>query len=57
MFKYTRIMYIKKDIQSVKRKLDDLSFEYEDLKKEMHKRNLAKFYTNLNSFAIIRFTE
>jgi len=51
------ILYIKKDIQSVKRKLDDLSFEYVDLKKEMQKRNLGKFYTNLNSFALIRFTE
>jgi len=50
------IKFIEKDIQSIVRKLDDLSFEYNDLKKEMHKRNLSKFYTNLYSLAIIRFT-
>ncbi len=50
------IKFIEKDIQNVEKKLDDLSFEYEDLKQEMIKRNLAKFYTNLLSFAVIKLT-
>jgi hypothetical protein len=50
------IKYIEKDMKNVEKKLDDLSFEYEDLKQEMIKRNLAKFYTNLISFAIIKLT-
>lgn len=48
------IQFIERDINNVEKKLDDLSFEYEDLKKDMIKRNLAKFYTNLLSFAIIK---
>jgi len=47
------IAFIEKDIQKIEKKLDDLSFEYEDNKQEMVKRNLAKFYTNLLSFAAI----
>ncbi len=50
------IMFIEKDIQNVEKKIDDLSFEFEDLKQEMIKRNLAKFYTNLFSFAVIKLT-
>jgi len=48
------IRFNEKDIQKNNKKLDDLSFEYEDLKNEMNRRNLAKFYTNLLSLAIIR---
>ena len=50
------IRYIEKDMKNVEKKLDDLSFEFEDLKQEMIKRNLAKFYTNLLSFAVIKLT-
>ncbi len=50
------IRYIEKDIQNLEKKLDDLSFEFVDLKQEMIKRNLAKFYTNLFSFAVIKLT-
>ena len=48
------IRFIKKDIEIVERKLDDLEFQFEDAKKDLEKQNLAKFYTNLNSFAIIK---
>jgi SNF2 family DNA or RNA helicase len=48
------IKFIERDITIIKKKLDDLSFEYEDLKNEMIKRNLSKFYTNLNAFALIK---
>jgi len=48
------LQFIKKNISSINKKLDDLAFEYEDLKKEMDKRNIAKYYTNLSSFAIIQ---
>ncbi len=51
------IRFIEKDIRLIERQIDDLSFNYEDLKNEMKKRNLAKFYTNLTSFAIIRFID
>jgi hypothetical protein len=51
------IKFIQKDISEIKKKLDDLSFEYNDLKNEMKKRNLAKFYTNILGFAIIRLTD
>lgn len=51
------IRFIEKDIQIAKKKLDGLSFEYEDVKNEMKRRNLAKFYTNLLSLAIIRFED
>ena len=46
-------MYILK----VQKKIDDLAFDYDDLKNDMSKRNLAKFYTNLDAFAVIRFSE
>ena len=46
-----------RDIKLVEKKLDNLSFEYEDLKNEMKRRNLAKFYTNLLSLAIIRVVD
>ena len=49
------IRFIEKDIEIVERKLDDLEFQFEDAKKDLEKQNLAKFYTNLNSFAIIKF--
>ncbi len=48
------LQFLKKNISSIDKKLDDLAFEYEDLKKEMDKRNIAKYYTNLSSFAIIQ---
>ncbi len=51
------IEFNKRDIKLIERKLDDLAFEYEDLRNEMNRRNLAKFYTNLLSFAIIRIQE
>ncbi|MFX0043102.1 MAG: SNF2-related protein [Candidatus Hodarchaeota archaeon] len=51
------IKYIEKDIKNIEKKLDDLSFEYEDLKQEMIKKNIAKFYTNLLSFAVIKLTQ
>jgi len=50
------IRYIEKDLQNIEKKIDDLSFEFEDLKQEMIKKNLAKFYTNLFSFAVIKLT-
>ena len=51
------IRFLEKDIVKVEKKLDDLAFDYNDLKTDMRKRNLAKFYTNLDAFAIIRFSE
>ncbi|MFX1326464.1 MAG: helicase-related protein, partial [Promethearchaeota archaeon] len=51
------IQFIERDIKLAEKKLDDLSFEYEDLKNEMKRRNLSKFYTNLLSIAIIRITD
>ena len=51
------ISIIKEDIIKLKKKLDDLSFEFEDLKNEMNKQNLAKFYTNILGLAIIQFTD
>ncbi len=51
------ISFLEKDIAKVKIKLDNLAFDYNDLKTDMNKRNLAKFYTNLDAFAIIRFSE
>ena len=51
------IHFLNKDIKLTEKKIDDLSFEYEDIKKEMIKRNLAKFYTNLDAFAIIRLVD
>jgi len=51
------IRFLEKDIVKVEKKLDDLAFEFEDLKKEMSKRNRAKYYTNLNACAILRVKE
>ncbi|MFO8020196.1 MAG: SNF2-related protein [Promethearchaeia archaeon] len=45
-----------KDIKLIKRKLDDLAFEYEDMKNEMKKRNLSEYYTNLTGFAVINIS-
>jgi len=52
-----QIKFTKIDIARLEKNIDDLSFEYGDLKTDMTKRNLAKFYTNLDAFAIIRFSE
>ena len=49
------ISFLEKDIAKVKIKLDNLAFDYNDLKTDMNKRNLAKFYTNLDAFAEITF--
>ncbi|MFW9969546.1 MAG: SNF2-related protein [Candidatus Odinarchaeota archaeon] len=51
------IKFINEDIKSTKKKLDDLSFEFEDLKNEMIKRNRSKYYTNLISFALLKIVE
>ncbi|KKM19235.1 hypothetical protein LCGC14_1657710 [marine sediment metagenome] len=48
------IKFLKSDIRLIQIKLDDLSFEFEDLKNEMVKRNLSKFYTTILSFALIK---
>ena len=52
-----QIISLEKDIIKVEKQIDELSFEYEDRKNEMNKRNLSKFYTNLSSFALIRFND
>ena len=52
-----QINFIRKDIKKIERLVDDLAFEYEDLLNEMKKRNLAKFYTNLNALAVIQITD
>ncbi|MHA1193094.1 MAG: DEAD/DEAH box helicase [Promethearchaeota archaeon] len=49
------ILFLSNDIIIAKRNLDDLEFDYQDLQKDMAKRNLAKFYTNIDAFAVIRF--
>ncbi len=51
------IKFIIKDLNLTKKKLDDLSFEYEDLKNEMIKRNLSKFFTNLLSFSLLKIVD
>jgi hypothetical protein len=51
------IRFLEKDVVKVEKKLDDLAFEFDDLKKEMSKRNRAKYYTNLNACAILRVKE
>ncbi len=51
------IRFDERDIKRIEKTLDDLSFEYEDLKNEMIRRNLAKFYTNVLSFAIIQLDD
>ena len=50
------IHFLEKDIAKVEIKIDNLAFDYDDLKTDMSKRNLAKFYTNLNAFAEITFS-
>lgn len=49
------ILILNNDFYQTKRNLDDLEFDYQDLQKDMDKRNLAKFYTNLDAFAVICF--
>ncbi len=49
------INFIEKDIKKIEMKLDELSFEYEDFKNEMIKKNIAKFYANIIAVAIIKF--
>jgi len=51
------ISVIEKDIKSTEKKIDDLAFEQEDLRNEMKRRNLAKFYSNLSSLAIIKLND
>jgi len=51
------IKFLEQDIKLNEKKLDDLSFEYEDLKNEMRKRNKSKFYTNLLSFALLKIVD
>ena len=51
------IHFLEKDIAKVNKKLDDLAFDYDDLKRDMTKRNRAKYYTNLSACAILRFKE
>jgi len=41
------IRFLKNDIKSIQKKLDDLEFHYLDLKNDMQKRNLQKFSTEL----------
>ena len=50
-----QINILNKDIQKLEKKVDDLSFNHEDLKNELKKRNLNKYYTDLISFALIQF--
>ncbi|MBD3253596.1 MAG: hypothetical protein GF383_00805 [Candidatus Lokiarchaeota archaeon] len=47
------IRFIEKTIGKLVREIEDLQFEYEDQTNIIKRRNLAKFYTNLISFAII----
>ncbi|MFX0074891.1 MAG: SNF2-related protein [Candidatus Hermodarchaeota archaeon] len=51
------IRFLERDLANVKKKLDDLAFDYEDLKKDMTKRNKAKYYTNLSACAILKVKE
>lgn len=48
-----QIQFIEKDIGKIQKKIDDLSFDYDDLKKEMKKRNLNKYFTDLLGFAVL----
>ncbi|TXT60347.1 MAG: putative Helicase domain-containing protein [Promethearchaeota archaeon] len=47
------IHFLEKDISNSIKKLDDLEFEYQDLKEDMKKRNQAKFFTKLIGYASI----
>ncbi len=51
------IKFLEKDLQVAEKKIDDLAFEFEDMKNEMIRKNLAKFYTNLSSVAIINLVD
>ncbi len=51
------ITFIEKDISIIEKKLDDFAFEKDDILNEMKRRNLAKFYTNLLSLAIVRIID
>ena len=48
------IKFLTSDIKLIEKKLDDLSFEFEDLKNEMIKRSLSKYYIKVLSFALIK---
>ena len=50
------IKFLNKYIQSIQRKLDDLSFENEDRKNELRKRAQSKYYINLISYAIVKLS-
>ncbi|MFX1572518.1 MAG: SNF2-related protein [Promethearchaeota archaeon] len=51
------IKFLEKDLQVTEKKIDDLAFEFEDMKNEMIRKNLAKFYTNLSSIALINLVD
>jgi len=51
------INFLKQDIRLIEKKLDDLSFEFEDRKNEMIRRSRSKYYTNIISFALIKVEE
>jgi hypothetical protein len=51
------IIFLERDIVKVEKKLDDLAFDYDDLKIDMSKRNRAKYYTNLSACAILKLKE
>ncbi len=50
------IKFLNKYIQSIQKKLDDLSFEYEDRKNDLRKRAQSKYYINLLSYALIKLS-
>jgi SNF2 family DNA or RNA helicase len=51
------IRMLEQQVVKIERKLDDLAFDYDDLTKEMLKRNLRKFYTNLEAMALIKLLQ
>ena len=51
-----QIFILEEDLHKIQKKRDDLAFEYQDIKKDLQKRNQAKFYTNLIAYAIIQIT-
>ncbi|MBD3215085.1 MAG: hypothetical protein GF311_20930 [Candidatus Lokiarchaeota archaeon] len=50
-----QITYLKEDILNAKKKLDDLSFEYEDRINEMKKQNNKKFQERFLGVTILEF--
>ena len=50
---HEEIKFLRRYIKLNEKKLDDLSFEFEDLKNEMIRRNKSKFHVNMVSFAVI----